>query len=151
MIALNSKAPDFKLKGSDGKEHSLSEFKGRYLVVFFYPKDNTPGCTIESKAFSKSRGEFEKIGAAIVGVSSDDLDSHAKFISTCDLDLLLLSDTSSDTIKAYDAYGDKGVFGMGTLRKTYVIDKDGNVIKIYPKVQPLGHDKEVLSFIEGLN
>lgn len=148
MISLNSKAPDFNLMGSDGKKHSLADFSGRYLVLYFYPRDNTPGCTIEAKAFSSSLQELKKLNAEVAGVSDDSIESHDKFRSSCHLDLLLLSDPESKTIKAYDAYGDKGIFGMGTLRKTYIIDKKGIVVKIFPKVQPLGHEKEVLSFLK---
>ncbi|MDE1824118.1 MAG: peroxiredoxin [Candidatus Micrarchaeota archaeon] len=150
MLGLNDKAPDFSLPGSDGKEHTLKEFSGRYLVLYFYPKDDTPGCTIEAKAFSKELQRIRKLGAEVVGISKDDFDSHCRFRDKYVLSLLLLSDTDSKAIKAYGAYGDRGIFGFGTLRKTYIIDKKGKIAKIFPKVQPLGHEKEVLEFLSSV-
>ena len=149
MIALNSKAPDFDLEGSDGKRHKLSEFRGKYLVIYFYPKDDTPGCTVEACGFRDSNAEIKKLGAEVVGISKDGLESHGKFKDKYSLNFLLLSDPDNKTIKAYDAYGDKGIFGWGTLRKTYVIDKKGNVVMIYPKVHPEGHNKEVIEFLKN--
>lgn len=148
MIREKGDAPDFSLMGSDGKRHSLKDFAGKYLVLYFYPKDNTPGCTIEAKAFNSSLAEFKKRNAVVVGVSKDDLKSHDKFVSSCSLDFLLLSDPESKTIKEYGAYGSRGIFGMGTLRNTYLIDKKGKVAKIFEKVKPSGHDKEVLAAID---
>lgn len=149
MIALNSKAPDFDLEGSDGKMHKLSDFLGKYVVLYFYPKDDTPGCTIEACSFRDSNAELKKLGAEVVGISKDGLESHSKFRDKYSLNFLLLSDPDNKVIKAYDAYGDKGIFGWGTLRKTYIIDKKGNVAMIYPKVHPEGHNKEVIDFIKS--
>ncbi len=146
-IREGSKAPDFSLHGSDGKVHTLSDFKGKNVVLYFYPKDDTPGCTIEAKGFNKAVETLDKINTVIIGISKDDLDSHKKFCNKYSLKFLLLSDPDSKVIKLYEAYGDKGVFGMGTLRKTFIIDKSGNIIKIFGKVRPLGHNKEVLSAI----
>ncbi len=151
MIKENSKAPDFSLKGSDGKTHSLSEFKGKYLVLYFYPKDNTPGCTTEAKCFNRGMSALKSMNAEIVGVSSDSIDSHNKFSSKYELGFLLLSDPDHKTIKEYGAYGDRGVFGKGTLRKTYIIGKDGTILKIFEKVKPDGHDEEVASFLKTRN
>lgn len=149
MIAINSKAPDFELEGSDGKAHRLGEFKGKYLVLYFYPKDDTPGCTVEACGFRDSNAEIKKLGAEVVGISKDGLQSHDKFRGKHSLNFLLLSDPESKVIKAYDAYGDRGVFGQGTLRKTYIIDKKGNVVMAYPKVHPEGHNKEVIEFLKN--
>jgi peroxiredoxin Q/BCP len=124
MLAEGSPAPDFTLKGSDGREHSLSEFRGRSVILYFYPKDDTPGCTIEAKEFNSSIGELEK-----------------KY----SLKFLLLSDPESRVIKLYGAYGERGIFGPGTLRKTFVIDEKGKISKIFEKVAPRGHCSEVLS------
>ncbi|MEM3839350.1 MAG: peroxiredoxin [Candidatus Micrarchaeaceae archaeon] len=143
-------APDFKLEGTDGKTHTLRDYSGKFLVLYFYPKDDTPGCTIEAKGFSASIEEIRRRGAEVVGISKDDLKSHGKFCSKYSLKLLLLSDPSSRVIKAYDAYGDLGIFGMGTLRKTYIIDKNGKIAKIYPKVKPDGHEKEVIAFLDSM-
>ncbi len=149
MIALDDKAPDFRLKGSDGKEHTLKEFSGKYLALYFYPKDDTMGCTIEAKGFNSQLEEIKRLGGVIVGVSADDLDSHGRFCSKYGLKFLLLSDTDSSAIKRYDAYGNRGVFGWGTLRKTYIIDKNGRIAKIFPKVNPMGHEKEILEFLRS--
>ena len=149
MVNEGSAAPDFELDGSDGKKHSLKDFKGKYLVLYFYPKDNTPGCTIEANEFNKNLEKIRSLGADVVGVSKDDLKSHGKFRDKYDLKFLLLSDPESKTIKAYDAYGDRGIFGMGTLRNTYVIDKQGKLAKIFEKVSPKGHAGEVIEFLNG--
>jgi len=148
MLKEGSKAPDFNLEGTDGKRHKLGEFKGKYLVLYFYPRDDTAGCTIEAKGFNEYLEEFRRAGAEIVGISKDDLQSYEKFCSKHSLRFLLLADPSSKTIKKYDAYGNKGIFGMGTLRKTYLI-KNGRIVKIFPRVQALGHNKEVLSAIKA--
>ncbi len=150
MIEIGDKAPSFSLNGSDGKRHALSEFKGRYLVLYFYPKDDTPGCTIEARRFSASLERIKKMGAEVVGVSKDDLKSHDKFRSKYSLKVLLLSDPSIKTIKKYGAWGDRGLFGVGALRKTFVIDRSGRIVKVYPKVQPDGHEKEIIKFLKSL-
>ncbi len=148
MVKEGDKAPDFKLDGSDGASHTLADFKGKFLVLYFYPKDDTPGCTIEAKTFNQHKNEFEKLNAAIVGVSKDGFESHCNFIDKYDLTFLLLSDPSSQTIKAYGSFGERGIFGPGTLRNTYVIGKDGKVLKIFEKVSPDKNPKEVLEFIK---
>ena len=149
MLKEGDKAPDFRLQGSDGKSHSLKDFKGRRLVLYFYPKDNTPGCTIEAKQFSSNLEEIHKLNAEVAGVSGDDLASHSKFISKCELGILLLSDPSLKMIKEYEAYGNKGIFGIGIIRKTYIIDAEGGIAKIYQKVSALGHAQEVVDFLKG--
>jgi peroxiredoxin Q/BCP len=149
MLAEGTKAPDFKLKGNDNKVHSLADFKGKTLVLYFYPKDDTPGCTIEAKEFTQRNNEITQAGGVVVGVSKDGIDSHNKFCDKYKLNFLLLSDPENNMIKAYGAYGDKGIFGMGTLRITYIIDPNGTIIKTFDKVKPLGHAAAVLSFIKG--
>jgi peroxiredoxin Q/BCP len=149
MLAEKDTAPEFELDGSDGKKHSLSEFRGRYLVLYFYPKDDTPGCTTEACGFRDVIEEIRKAGAEVVGISKDGLDSHDKFRDKYKLNFLLLSDPESRVIRAYDSYGDRGIFGMGTLRKTFIIDKKGRIVKIYDKVKPQGHNQEVLSFLRS--
>ncbi|MEM0201129.1 MAG: peroxiredoxin [Candidatus Micrarchaeaceae archaeon] len=150
MLSENMNAPDFELEGSDGKKHNLKEFKGKTLVLYFYPKDNTPGCTVEAKNFNKSLDEIRALKAEVVGVSKDDLKSHEKFCGKYSLNFLFLSDPESKMIKSYDAYGDRGIFGMGTLRKTLIIDKNGKVVKIFEKVKPDKHDKEVLDVLKTI-
>lgn len=149
MLQEGDQAPEFSLIGSDGKEHSLNDFKGRYLVLYFYPKDDTPGCTTEARCFTGSKDEIRKLGAEVVGVSADGLESHNRFASKYNLKILLLSDTDKRVIKEYGAYGSRGVFGMGTLRKTYIVGKDGKIIKIFGKVHADGHDKEVMGFLKA--
>ncbi|MCL5100515.1 MAG: peroxiredoxin [Candidatus Marsarchaeota archaeon] len=149
MLKERDKAPEFSLQGSDGKTHTLTEFSGKYLVLYFYPKDDTPGCTTEAKCFNGSMGAIKAAGAEVVGVSSDNLESHGKFSSKYGLSFLLLSDPHHEVIKKYDAYGDRGVFGKGTLRKTFVIDGNGIIVRIFDKVKPDGHDKQVLEFINS--
>ncbi|MEM3227680.1 MAG: peroxiredoxin [Candidatus Micrarchaeaceae archaeon] len=149
MVKEGDKALEFELEGSDGKKHTLGEFKGRYVVLYFYPKDNTPGCTIEAKEFNNRLDEIRSLGAEVVGISKDSLASHGKFRDNYNLRFLLLSDPESNTIKAYGAYGNRGIFGMGTLRNTYIIGKDGRLIKIFEKVSPKGHAEEVIAFLRS--
>jgi peroxiredoxin Q/BCP len=147
MIEEGKKAPDFRLKGSDGKTYSLSDFNGKFVVLYFYPKDDTTGCTIEAKGFNKAQDNFKRLNAVVLGISKDSIDSHKRFCSKYSLRFLLLSDPGNKVIKEYGAYGDKGIFGMGTLRKTFIIDRKGNVLKIFNKVRPLGHEKEVTEIL----
>ncbi len=149
MLKKGERAPDFLLEGSDGKKHTLAEFRGKRLVLYFYPKDDTPGCTAEAKCLNSSIGEIRKIGAEVVGVSADNLDSHEKFRNKYGLGFLLLSDPEKKTIKEYEAYGSRGIFGEGTLRKTFVIDEKGKILGIFKKVDAARHDKEVLDFLNG--
>ncbi len=147
MLSEGSEAPDFSLSGSDGKEHRLSDFRGKNVILYFYPRDDTPGCTIEAKEFNNSLDSVEGKGAVVIGVSKDSLESHDKFRKKYGLGFLLLSDPESRVIKLYDSYGNRGVFGMGTLRRTFIIGRDGRISKIFDRVRPLGHSGEVLSCI----
>ncbi|MGC8676207.1 MAG: peroxiredoxin [Candidatus Micrarchaeia archaeon] len=142
-------APEFELEGNDGKKHTLNEFKGKYLVIYFYPKDNTPGCTAEACAFRDSTSSIRQAGAEVIGISKDSIDSHKKFAGKHELNFLLLSDPESKTIKAYGAYGNKGVFGFGTLRKTYIIDKSGKVAKVLEKIKPEEHAAKAIEFLKS--
>lgn len=151
MLKEGDNAPAFSLMGSDGKRHELKDFRGRELVLYFYPKDNTPGCTLEAKCFNERMGDIKMTGAAVVGVSADDLESHGEFISKYNLGFLLLSDPGMVTIKDYEAYGNKGIFGMGIIRKTFIINKEGKIAKIFPRVRVNGHDKEVIEFLRSEN
>ncbi|MDE1869115.1 MAG: peroxiredoxin [Candidatus Micrarchaeota archaeon] len=150
MVEVGSKAPAFSLKDSSGKVHKLADYKGKKLVVYFYPKDDTPGCTIEAKDFTALLPEIRKAGADVVGISKDSEQSHCDFEEKYKLKVTLLADPDNKTIKAYDAYGDKGIFGMGTIRKTYIIDESGKILKVYPRVQAIGHAKAVLEEIRGV-
>lgn len=146
MLDEGSNAVDFNLQGSDGKMHNLDEFKGKYIVLYFYPKDNTPGCTIEARTFNEHLKEIEDLNGVVIGVSKDKLDSHEKFKSKLGLDFLLLSDPDSEIIKKYDVYG-KRFTGFGTIRSTYIM-KDGKILKAYPRVKPSENPKEVIEFLK---
>lgn len=154
MLLEGQPAPNFKLEGSDGKLHSLQDYAGRLLVLFFYPRDNTPGCTSEAVGFSRLSAQFEQMGAALVGVSKDSLKSHAKFIADHQLPFTLLSDPDASVMTAYGAYGEKVQYGkttMGTIRSTVVISPEGSVIKQWPKVPKAAeHPDKVLEFLMQL-
>ncbi|GFO67711.1 peroxiredoxin [Geomonas limicola] len=147
-------APDFTLEGSDGKKYSLKDFAGKILVLYFYPRDNTPGCTAEAVGFGKLLPLFEQLGGAVVGVSKDSLKSHEKFICQYNLPLLLLSDPDASVMKAYGAYGEKVQYGkttLGTIRSTVVIAPDGQIIKHWPKIPKAAeHPDKVLDFFKML-
>jgi peroxiredoxin Q/BCP len=144
-------APDFSLPDQTGKVHKLSDYKGQWLVLYFYPKDDTPGCTVEACSFRDDRDDIaEQTGAAIVGISKDDIKSHKKFAEKHRLTFPLLADESGSVIEAYGAWGKK-MFGVaGILRKTFLIDPDGIVQKVYGRVTPLGHSKKVLEDLQQL-
>lgn len=147
MLETGSKAPDFKLKDSKGNNVSLSDFKGKQVAVYFYPKHDTPGCTIEAKEFTELLPKFKKKNAVVIGISKDSIESHDKFICKYDLKLTLLSDPEHKVIEAYGAWQQKKNYGktyMGIVRTTYLIDANGKVKKVWEKVKSLGHAKEVL-------
>ncbi len=147
-------APDFSLKDKDGKEHNLSKIKTKYKVIYFYPKDNTPGCTIESKEFSDALPEFQKLNAQVIGISGGDDKSKEKFCTKYNLKLLLLSDTDFSVSKAYKVYGEKKFMGrkyLGIFRTTFILDKNNKIIKVFEKVSPLGHAKELINFVRELS
>lgn len=150
MIEEGTKAPDFTLKNAEGETVSLSQFEGKKVVVYFYPKDNTPGCTKEACSF---RDEYDAIlekGAVVIGISADSEKSHANFKKKYDLPFHLVSDPQQVAIKAFGAWGEKKMYGKtyeGILRSTFVIDEKGNVIKVFPKVKPAEHAKEVMEYL----
>jgi thioredoxin-dependent peroxiredoxin len=139
-------APAFCLPDSDGKKTCLSEFRGKWVVLYFYPKDNTPGCTLEAMQFSQAMEEFAKLRAQVIGISQDSPESHLKFIERHDLTVLLLSDTSHEVLKLYDAWQPKTMFGkefLGTTRTTFLIDPRGVIVKVWRKVSVKGHAEVV--------
>jgi thioredoxin-dependent peroxiredoxin len=148
MLKVGSKAPDFKLKAEDGKSYSLKDFKSKYIVLYFYPKDLTAGCTMQARTYTVNMAKFKKLDATVIGVSTDDSESHKKFRSVCKLNFLLLSDPKRKTIKKYDSYGNKGIFGFGTIRNTFVIT-EGKIAKIFKKVNPREDPKQVIDFINS--
>lgn len=137
-------APHFSLPDPDGRAHQLSDFSGRWVVLYFYPKDDTPGCTIEACSLRDSRDDLAKMGAEIIGISRDDPSMHEKFKAKHSLNFTLLSDVDMKTIRAYGAWGKK-MFGQeGILRKTFIINPAGEVVKVYGRVTPAGHGEQVM-------
>ncbi len=147
MLAPGDKAPDFKLEGDDGKTHTLKEFSGKTLILYFYPKDNTPGCTTQACEFRDSAADYKKKKAVVVGVSPDSITSHGKFRDKFGLPFLLLSDPGHEVAEAYGAWGDKVLYGKkykGIIRSTFVIDGKGKIVSAEYKVSPKGHAAAVL-------
>lgn len=144
-------APDFTLAGSDGKEHSLKDYKGKKVILYFYPKDNTPGCTNEAIAFKENTENLSGLNAVVLGVSRDSLASHEKFINKFGLPFVLLSDAESKICELYGVLKEKNMFGkksIGIERSTFVIDEEGKVIKEFRKVKVDGHINEVLQAVK---
>jgi peroxiredoxin Q/BCP len=149
-LAVGDKAPDFSLARDGGGTVSLKDFRGRKLVLYFYPKADTSGCTKEALAFSALRGAFAKAGAEILGVSADTVRALDKFKAKHKLAVTLASDESKAMLSAYEAWGSKSMWGrmfMGVLRKTYLIDSHGRIVHIWPKVTVNGHAEEVLEAV----
>lgn len=147
MLKEGVLAPDFELPDQEKVTHKLSDYRGKKVVLYFYPKDDTPGCTKEACSFRDSFGDFRKNGLVVLGVSKDSVASHAKFQEKYSLPFPLLSDTDTEVIKAYEAWGPKKYMGkdyMGVLRVTYVIDEEGRVLKAYEQVKPQDHAEEIL-------
>ena len=153
MPSEGAKAPAISLKSGDGSTVKLSGFKGKYIVLYFYPKDDTPGCTIEAKEFQASANAFEKANAVVVGVSPDSEKSHCKFAEKFGLGFTLLADEEHAAAEAYGVWVEKSMYGkkyMGVQRATFLIDPNGKIAKVWPKVKPEGHAKEVLEAIKRL-
>ena len=150
MLTEGKKAPSFKLKDQNGNDVSLKDFIGKQIVLYFYPKDDTPGCTKEACSFRDNFPDFKDIKAVILGVSPDSPASHKKFISKYNLPFTLLSDENKEVLEKYEVWKEKNMYGkkyMGVERTTYIIDENGKIKKIFPKVKVDGHDKEVLEAI----
>lgn len=145
------KAPNFTLQDQDGQTHTLSDYAGQWLLVYFYPKDDTPGCTKEACNFRDGITKFKEKGVAIVGISKDTVDSHKKFVAKYHLNFPLLSDESRETIKAYGAWTERGFMGHpGILRNSYLINPEGEIVKEYKKVKPEQHADDILADLEAL-
>lgn len=152
MLKEGDKAPTFTLPDSSGKMVSLSAFKGKRIVLYFYPKDDTPGCTVEACGFRDMGEEFEKRGAAVIGISPDTSESHSKFAGKYGLPFTLLADVGAKVAMEYGVWVEKENYGkkyMGISRTTFVIGKDGKIEKIFEKVKPEGHNNEVIRFLDG--
>jgi peroxiredoxin Q/BCP len=152
MIEEGKPAPDFELSSDAGETVRLSELRGKPVVLYFYPKDDTPGCTAQACGIRDAYGEFEKEGAVVLGVSPDDERSHGKFRDKYDLPFTLLADTDHHVAERYGVWGEKKYRGrsyLGVKRWTFVIDEDGNVKKVLPNVKPANHADDVLSVLRG--
>lgn len=152
MVKAGDAAPTFKAPADSGSDLSLSDFTGRTLVLYFYPKDDTPGCTVEANEFTALAGEFAAAGATVLGVSRDTVKSHCKFRDKYGLKVALLSDPELAVHKAYGAWGEKTMYGKkveGVLRCTFVIDGAGAVVKAYANVKAAGHAAKVLADLKG--
>lgn len=143
-------APEFTLSDKDGATHSLKDYRGKWVVLYFYPKDDTPGCTTEACSLRDSISNIRTLNAEVIGISADDAKSHAKFAKKYDLDFMLLSDESHEVISAYGAWGPKMFGREGIQRKTFLIDPEGVVQKVYGRVTPLGHGGQVIEDLQKL-
>lgn len=152
MLEVGQKAPQFKLKNENGDLVSLSDLKGKKVVLYFYPKDDTPGCTKEACSFRDEFPKFGKLDAVILGVSADSVESHKKFIKKYNLPFSLLSDEKKETLEKYGVWKQKSMFGkkyMGIVRTTFVIDENGIIKKIFENVKVADHEKEVLDALKN--
>ncbi len=152
-ITVGKSCPDFNLESNLGENLSLSDFKGNNVVLYFYPKDNTPGCTIEAQDFNNALDKFEKNDTVIIGISKDSIKSHCNFTDKYNLKFSLLSDPDGEVCESYDVFKEKSMFGkkyMGIERTTLLIDKIGKVAKIWNKVKVKGHVEEVLAELKNL-
>ena len=151
MLDVGMKAPDFKLQDKDGREITLSGFRGKKVVLYFYPKDNTPGCTKQACAFASAYDGFKTKGVEVIGVSKDSVASHVKFAEKYNLPFILISDPELKAIKAYDVCQEKKMYGkvtFGVVRTTYVIDEEGIIEKVMPKVKPDTNAAEILEYLK---
>ena len=152
MLEVGMKAPEFTLSDKDGNAVSLSDFLGKKVVLYFYPKDNTPGCTRQACAFASAYEGFKAKNVAVVGVSKDSVASHVKFAQKYDLPFTLLSDPELQAIQAYGVWQEKKLYGkvsMGVVRTTFLIDEQGNIEKVMPKVKPDTNAEEILAYLAG--
>jgi peroxiredoxin Q/BCP len=145
MIPTPYPAPDFNTKDTEGTKRSLGDYSGKWVVLYFYPKDDTPGCTVEACSLRDARDDIAALGAEVIGVSADDATSHDTFKAKHNLNFTLLSDPDLTMIRAYGAWGPKQFGREGILRKTFIINPDGQVVKAYGRVTPLGHGEQVIA------
>lgn len=151
MLEPNTKAPDFTLPNQNGEMVSLSDFLGKKVILYFYPKDNTPGCTRQACAFAAANAELEEAGAVVIGISKDSVASHQKFVQKQNLPFILLSDPELQAIEAYGVWQEKKLYGkvsMGVVRTTYLIDEQGMIEKVMPKVNPDTNAAEILEYLK---
>ena len=154
MISEGDSIPKFEANDSNGNKVKSSDFKGRKHVIYFYPKDFTPGCTTEADEFSRDYKKFQKEGIEVIGVSPDDVNSHKKFCDKMGIQFPLLADIEREISKKFGVWGKKKFMGreyMGVFRSTFLVNEKGKIFKIYPKVKPAGHSKEVLEEFSNVN
>ncbi len=147
MVKEGDMVPKFELEDSNGNKVKSADYKGKKHVIYFYPKDFTPGCTVEADEFSKNYNKFKKAGIHIIGISKDDADSHKKFCEKMKIPFVLLADTKTEVAKKFGVWGKKKFMGreyMGVVRSTFLVNEGGKIIKAYPKVKAAGHANEVL-------
>lgn len=152
MLEAGNKAPNFTLSDKDGKDVSLRDFLGKKVVLYFYPRDNTPGCTRQACAFAAAFEDFKRLGTVVIGVSKDSVASHVKFAEKHSLPFILLSDPDRKAIEAYGVWQEKKNYGkvsMGVVRSTFIIDENGIVEKVMPKVKPDTNAAEILAYLKG--
>ena len=153
MLEAGIKAPEFTLPDKDGNMISLADFRGKKVVLYFYPKDSTPGCTREACAFAGAYEGFKQKDIAVIGVSKDSQTSHQKFAEKYNLPFILVSDPELEAIKAYDVWQEKKLYGkvsLGVVRSTYIIDEGGVIEKVYPKAKPDTNAAEILEYLESV-
>jgi peroxiredoxin Q/BCP len=153
MPTVGKKAPEFTLPDQDGVVHALSSYKGKWVLLYFYPKDNTPGCTIEACTIRDQFKDFTKIDAVVLGVSTDSVKSHKRFVDAFNLPFTLLADETKEVVGKYGVFGEKKMMGrtyMGVRRSSFLIDPAGNIAKVYEKVKPETHAEEVLADLNKL-
>ena len=143
-------APDFSLQDSEGNTHALKDYRGRWLVLYVYPQDDTPGCTVEACSMRDARDDLLDLGVAVVGVSMDPISSHEAFKARYKLNFTLLSDPDRKLIDAYEAWGKKMFGKEGVLRRTFIINPEGMVVKVFGRVTPLGHGEQVAKVVKEL-
>lgn len=150
MIQTPYSAPNFSLSDPTGKSHTLKDYSGQWLVLYFYPKDDTPSCTVEACSIRDARDEMAALGAQVVGISKDEPSDHEKFKAKFSLNFTLLSDTSGKIIEAYGAWGPKMFGRVGILRKTFIINPKGEVVKVYGRVRSMGHGEQIVHDLKEL-
>lgn len=152
MLKIGDIAPNFSLQDKDGNPVSLSDFSGRKVVLYFYPRDNTPGCTRQACAFAGAYAAFQDLNAAVIGISKDSIASHQKFAEKYNLPFILLSDPELSVIQSYGVWQEKKNYGkvsMGVVRATYIIDENGRIEKVMPKVKPDTNAAEILEYLQS--
>lgn len=151
MVEINDKAPDFCLKNQNDEKVCLDDYKGKWTIVYFYPKDNSPGCSLEARNFTSSVEEFKKLNTTVIGISPDSVKSHKNFYNKQNLNITLLSDPDYITLKDYGVWKPKKMYGrefLGVVRSTFLIDPEGKIAHIWPKVKVAGHIDDVIRKIK---